>query len=80
MVVRIAKRYHQRRLNFCIITFYDPQRNAISKALASEKLPTGCVYNVDSFQGTALTTPRSAFSQLEVLNIHFCLQGTKQIM
>ncbi|KAI0251231.1 P-loop containing nucleoside triphosphate hydrolase protein [Lactifluus subvellereus] len=41
MVVRIAKRYHQHRLNFCIITFYDPQRNAISKALASENLPTG---------------------------------------
>ncbi|KAI0251232.1 hypothetical protein BJV78DRAFT_497009 [Lactifluus subvellereus] len=50
MVVRIAKRYHQHRLNFCIITFYDPQRAAISKALESENLPAGCVYNVDSFQ------------------------------
>jgi hypothetical protein len=72
MVVRIAKRYHQHHLKFCIITFYDPQRNAISKALESENLPTGYVYNVDSFQGTVLTAPGSAFLQLEVLNFYFC--------
>ena len=51
MVVRIARRYHQRSLDFCIITFYDPQRAAITKALEVANLPTGCVYNVDSFQG-----------------------------
>ena len=51
MVVRIAQRYNQRGLNFCVITFYDPQRAAISKAIEAANLPTGCVYNVDSFQG-----------------------------
>ena len=51
MVVRIAKRYQRHGLNFCIITFYDPQRAAIAKALEAVDLPTGCVYNVDSFQG-----------------------------
>ena len=51
MVVRIAKRYNERGLKFCIITFYDPQRAAISKAVEEANLPTGCVYNVDSFQG-----------------------------
>jgi superfamily I DNA and/or RNA helicase len=52
MVVRIARRYHQRGLEFCIITFYDPQRAAIIKALETEELRSVCVYNVDSFQGT----------------------------
>jgi superfamily I DNA and/or RNA helicase len=51
MVVRIARRYHQRKLNFCIITFYDPQRAAIIDALNTAKLPSGRVFNVDSFQG-----------------------------
>ncbi len=51
MVVRVAKRYHQRRLNFCVITFYDPQRAAITKALEAAMIPSECVYNVDSFQG-----------------------------
>ncbi len=51
MVVRVARQYHQHKLNFCIITFYDPQRSAIIKALENEDLPTDCVYNVDSFQG-----------------------------
>ena len=51
MVVRIARRYNERGLKFCIITFYDPQRAAISKAMEVANLPTGCVYNVDSFQG-----------------------------
>ncbi len=51
MVVRIARRYHQRKHNFCVITFYDPQRAAITKALENEDLPSDCVYNVDSFQG-----------------------------
>ena len=53
MVVRIARQYNQRGLSFCIITFYDPQRAAISKAIEAANLPTGCVYNVDSFQGMA---------------------------
>ena len=57
MIVRIAGRYHQRNLNFCIITFYDPQRAAITRALETAGLPTGCVYNVDSFQGI-VHTPR----------------------
>lgn len=54
MVVRVARRYHQLKLNFCIITFYDPQRAAILRALENENenLPLDCVYNVDSFQGT----------------------------
>jgi superfamily I DNA and/or RNA helicase len=51
MVVRIAKRYEQRRLDFCIITFYDPQRAAIIRDLKKAGLPSECVYNVDSFQG-----------------------------
>jgi hypothetical protein len=51
MVVRIARRYHHHRLNFCIITFYDPQRAAIIKALESADMPSEIVYNVDSFQG-----------------------------
>ncbi|KAI0266502.1 P-loop containing nucleoside triphosphate hydrolase protein [Gloeopeniophorella convolvens] len=50
-VVKIARRYHERGLKFCIITFYDPQRAAIAKQLAHAKLPSACVYNVDSFQG-----------------------------
>ena len=59
MVVRVAKRYHQRALNFCIITFYDHQRAAITKALKTENLPSECVYNVDSFQGMCATLPTS---------------------
>ena len=51
MVVPVARQYHRHRLNFCIITFYDPQRAAIIKALEDEDLPSDCVYNVDSFQG-----------------------------
>ena len=51
MVVRVARRYHQLKLNFCVITFYDPQRAAIIRALENEDLPSDCVYNVDSFQG-----------------------------
>jgi hypothetical protein len=52
MAVRVAKRYHQRQLKFCIITFYDSQRSAIAKSLEVEKVPSGCVYYVDSFLGT----------------------------
>jgi superfamily I DNA and/or RNA helicase len=51
MVVRVAKRYQQHGLDFCIITFYDPQRAAISTALENAGLPPERVYNVDSFQG-----------------------------
>jgi len=51
MVVRIAKRYQRHGFNFCIITFYDLQRAAIAKAMEVANLPTGRVYNVDSFQG-----------------------------
>jgi hypothetical protein len=51
MVVRIAKQYQRHGFNFCIITFYDPQRAAIARALKAVNLPTGCLYNVDSFQG-----------------------------
>ncbi|KAF8462632.1 AAA domain-containing protein [Russula ochroleuca] len=51
MVVRIAKRYEQRGLDFCIITFYDPQRAAIIKALENAGLQSERVHNVDSFQG-----------------------------
>ena len=51
MVVKIAGRYHHLGLDFCIITFYDPQRAAIVEALEKVDLPLECVYNVDSFQG-----------------------------
>jgi superfamily I DNA and/or RNA helicase len=51
MVVRIAKQYQQRGLNFCIITFYDPQRAALIRDLENAGLPSERVYNVDSFQG-----------------------------
>jgi hypothetical protein len=51
MVVQVARRYQERRLDFCIITFYDPQRAAITKALENAGLPSERVYNVDSFQG-----------------------------
>ena len=59
MVVRVARRYHQLKLHFCIITFYDPQRAAIINALENEDLPSDCVYNVDSFQGMWRRSPRS---------------------
>jgi superfamily I DNA and/or RNA helicase len=51
MVVRIAGQYHKHRLDFCIITFYDPQRAAIIEALEKADLPSERVHNVDSFQG-----------------------------
>ena len=51
MVVRIARRYEQSGLDFCIITFYDPQRAAIIRDLKNANLPSERVYNVDSFQG-----------------------------
>jgi hypothetical protein len=57
MVIRVAKRYHGRGLNFCIITFYDPQRAAIAKALEAANLSPACVYNVDSFQGMGCRLP-----------------------
>jgi hypothetical protein len=69
MVVRVARRYHQLKLAFCIITFYDPQRAAIIDALEHDDLPSDCVYNVDSFQGmwrapciSALVVQRSTFN------------------
>jgi superfamily I DNA and/or RNA helicase len=51
MVVRVAERYQEHGLDFCIITFYDPQRAAITQALKNASLPSERVYNVDSFQG-----------------------------
>jgi len=51
IVVRVARQYHLHRLDFCIITFYDPQRAAIIKALKDVDLPSERVHNVDSFQG-----------------------------
>jgi hypothetical protein len=57
MAVRVAKRYHQQRLNFCIITFYDQQRDAITKTLKAGDLPSDCVYNVDSFHGIFHSSP-----------------------
>jgi superfamily I DNA and/or RNA helicase len=54
MVIHIARQYHQHRLDFCIITFYDPQRAAIIKALEDADLPSERVHNVDSFQGMCL--------------------------
>jgi regulator of nonsense transcripts 1 len=64
MVVRVAKRYQQHGLDFCIITFYDPQRAAIIKALDDADLPLECVYNVDSFQGM-YGSPRIGTARLE---------------
>jgi superfamily I DNA and/or RNA helicase len=51
IVVRVARQYHEHRLDFCIITFYDPQRAAIIEALENAGLPSERVHNVDSFQG-----------------------------
>jgi superfamily I DNA and/or RNA helicase len=51
MVVRAARQYQHHGLDFCIITFYDPQRAAIIKALETADLPSERVHNVDSFQG-----------------------------
>jgi superfamily I DNA and/or RNA helicase len=51
MVVRVARQYHKHRSDFCIITFYDPQRAAIIEALKNADLPSERVHNVDSFQG-----------------------------
>jgi len=60
MVVRVAKRYKQHHLNFCVITFYDPQRAAITKSFEDADLPSGSVFNVDSFQGTCHLSSESA--------------------
>jgi hypothetical protein len=49
MVVPVARRYHQLKLAFCIITFYDTQRAAVIRALENEDLPSDCVYNVDIY-------------------------------
>ncbi|KAI1783492.1 P-loop containing nucleoside triphosphate hydrolase protein [Ganoderma leucocontextum] len=51
-VVNIVKNYYK-HLEFCIITPYDAQRNAIVQRLKHENLPWESVYNVDSFQGTS---------------------------
>jgi len=51
MVVRVAGQYHRHGLDFCIITFYDPQRAAVIEALKKADLPSERVHNVDSFQG-----------------------------
>ena len=76
MAVRVAKRYHQHQLKFCIITFYDSQRSAIAKALEVANIPSGCVYNVDSFQGTFYSL-HIAFTSLRFRhNCHY--QETKQ--
>ena len=50
-MVNIVKNYYRHR-EFCIITPYDAQRNAIVQRLKQENLPWENVYNVDSFQGT----------------------------
>jgi superfamily I DNA and/or RNA helicase len=39
---------------FCVITPYDAQRNAISSHLQTQKLPWETVFNVDSFQGVPI--------------------------
>ena len=84
MVVRVARRYHQLKLGFCIITFYDPQRAAIIRALENEDLPSDCVYNVDSFQGMwfspciSVNLLRLSSLILNCLVVHLD-QGTKQI-
>jgi hypothetical protein len=84
MVVRVARRYHQLKLDFCIITFYDPQRAAIIRALENEDLPYDCVYNVDSFQGMwfspCISVDLLRLSSLIPNRLAIQLgQGTKQI-
>ncbi len=54
MVVNIVKNYY-RHHDFCIITPYDAQRNAIVQRLKKENLPWESVYNVDSFQGATFS-------------------------
>jgi len=80
MVIRVAKRYHERGLNFCIITFYDPQRAAIAKALEAAKLSSACAYNVDSFQGMGCRLPSWRVRTLIPTSIVAAgWQGTKRI-
>ena len=50
VIINIIKNYY--KTDFCIITPYDAQRGAISKALKVANLPWESVYNVDSFQGS----------------------------
>lgn len=59
-VVRIVKLYYLKK-DFCIITPYDGQRAAITKALKGADLPWEKVFNVDSFQGQLAASPTSAF-------------------
>jgi len=52
MAVRVARQYHKHRLDFSIITSYDPQRGYEEQlSLENVDLPSERVYNVDSFQG-----------------------------
>jgi hypothetical protein len=46
-------RHYYKGKDVCVITPYDSQRAAITQHLRTEGLRWDCVYNVDSFQGTA---------------------------
>lgn len=49
-IVRLVRKYFKKK-DYCIITPYDAQRNAIGKALKDARLRFDNVFNVDSFQG-----------------------------
>lgn len=50
-IINIVKKYYNNK-KYCVITPYDPQRGAITDALAADVDGWEEVYNVDSFQGT----------------------------
>lgn len=63
-VVRLVQKYYKNK-EYCIITPYDAQRNAIAKALKAENLRNDNVFNVDSFQGMYL-------KRVNTLVLSFC--------
>ena len=77
-MVNIVKNYYRLR-EFCIITPYDAQRNAIVQQLKKENLPWESVYNVDSFQGTICCSLIYVFTMpdTKLLTIASLRQATK---
>jgi superfamily I DNA and/or RNA helicase len=57
-VLKVAKAYQKHDKKYRIITPYDSQRNALEKALKSEKLSwEDKCFCVDSFQGEPRSSP-----------------------
>lgn len=54
VAMSLAKKYHNLRKRYRIITPYDAQRSLLETELQGERLPwEDRCFNVDSFQGTA---------------------------